>query len=101
MLAGLWELPGIEYKLNTEELRKHLTDLRIVPEEINKLNDAKHIFSHVEWNMSGYHVHLRELPQEYSKENAIVWADTTDLINTYSIPNAFKSYTKDIKQKKK
>lgn len=101
LLAGLWELPGIEYKLNTEELRKHLTDLRIVPEEINKLNDTKHIFSHVEWNMSGYHVHLRELPQEYSKENAIVWADTTDLINTYSIPNAFKSYTKDIKQKKK
>ncbi len=100
LLAGLWELPGIETKLSKEELMSVLADLRIVPEEINPLSDAKHIFSHVEWDMSGYHVHLKEHPQEYSKENAIIWADVTELIDFYSIPNAFKAYTKEIKEKK-
>ncbi len=100
LLAGLWELPGIENKLNKEELLTLLTDLKIVPKEINQLGDAKHIFSHVEWDMSGYHIQLRELPLEYSKENAIVWADTSELNDFYSIPNAFIAFTKDIKRKK-
>ncbi|MDF2908736.1 MAG: A/G-specific adenine glycosylase, partial [Herbinix sp.] len=101
LLAGLWELPGIENKLNQEELLKTLTDLRIVPEVVNQLSDAKHIFSHVEWNMSCYHIHLKELPQEYSQQNSIIWADTSDLIDIYSMPNAFMAFTKDIKNKKK
>jgi A/G-specific adenine glycosylase len=100
LLAGLWELPGIENKLKHEELLRTLTDLRIVPEEVNQLSDAKHIFSHVEWNMSCYHIQLKEHPQEYSKANDIVWADTSELIDIYSIPNAFKAFTKDIKNKK-
>ena len=101
LLSGLWELPGIENKLNQAELQNILTELRIVPKKINQLSDAKHIFSHVEWNMSGYHILLKELPQEFSKENSIVWADTSELIDVYSIPNAFMAYTKDIKNKKK
>jgi A/G-specific adenine glycosylase len=101
LLAGLWELPGIENKLNKEQLLTMLADLRIVPEEVNQLSDAKHIFSHVEWNMTGYHIHLKEYPQMYSQENAIVWADTSELIDIYSIPNAFTAFTKDIKNKKK
>ncbi len=101
LLAGLWELPGVENKLNQEELLKILSNLRIVPEEIKQLKDAKHIFSHVEWNMSCYHIQLKEHPKEYSKENSIVWADTSELIDIYSIPSAFLAFTKDIKKKKK
>ncbi len=101
LLAGLWELPGLESRLNQEELQNILTDLRIVPEEVNQLSDAKHIFSHVEWNMSGYHIQLKEYPKEYTKENSIVWADTSELIDIYSIPNAFMAFTKEIKRKKK
>jgi A/G-specific adenine glycosylase len=101
LLAGLWELPGIENKMDKEELMTMLSDLRIVPDEVNQLCDAKHIFSHVEWNMTGYHILLKEHPQKYTQENAIVWADTSEIIDIYSIPNAFIAFTKDIKNKKK
>ena len=101
LLAGLWELPGIEKKVKHEELIQILTDSGIAYEEINQMKDAKHIFSHVEWNMSGYHILLRELPKDYTTENAIIWADTSELTDIYSIPNAFKAFTKDIKNKKK
>ncbi len=101
LLYGLWELPGIESKVGKEKLQQILTDLGIASLEITPMKDAKHIFSHVEWDMSGYHIRLKEVPKEYSTRNSIVWANTSDLTNIYSIPNAFMSFTKDIKLKKK
>ncbi|MDF2485854.1 MAG: A/G-specific adenine glycosylase [Herbinix sp.] len=100
LLAGLWELPGIENKLSAMELSMTLKDWGLATEQMNSLGDAKHIFSHVEWNMIGYHVILKELPLQYSSDNSIVWADTSELIDFYSVPNAFRAFTKDIKQKK-
>ncbi len=101
LLAGLWELPGIEKKVTKEELRQILSDLGFVWDEVDQMKDAKHIFSHVEWHMSGYHIHLEELPEQYTRENKIVWADISELIDIYSVPNAFIAFTKDIKEKKK
>ncbi|MDF2905401.1 MAG: A/G-specific adenine glycosylase [Herbinix sp.] len=101
LLAGLWELPGIDNRLNQEEFSKFLASMNIIPEEIRPMSNAKHIFSHVEWNMTGYHILLKEVPMQYSKDNSIVWADTSELNDIYSIPNAYKAFTKDIKQKKK
>jgi A/G-specific adenine glycosylase len=101
LLAGLWELPGIEEKKTKDELLKLLHDMVIIPTKISQLQDAKHIFSHVEWNMAGYHILLKEYPEQFSKEQSIVWADTSELNDVYSIPNAFMAFTKDIKEKKK
>ncbi len=100
LLYGLWELPGIESKVNKEKILQLLTDFGMDSIEITPMKEAKHIFSHVEWDMSGYHIRLKELPTEYSKENSIVWASTSELTDIYSIPNAFMAFTKDIKHKK-
>lgn len=100
LLAGLWELPGIDSRLNEEELQKTLADWNILPEQILLLGEAKHIFSHIEWNMTGYHVTLKEDPKDYSKNNTIVWATPSEIKGSYSIPNAFSAFTKEFKQKK-
>lgn len=97
LLAGLWELPGIARRMNGEEVMAYLDIQGMVTEQIGNLGEAKHIFSHVEWNMTGYHILLKELPEEYTEDNALVWADRAEINEIYSIPNAFAAYTKTIK----
>ena len=59
-----------------------------MPVRIKKLPDAKHIFSHVEWHMSGYLVKAgEEIP-------GMLFADRGELKEKYPIPNAFAAYRK-------
>ena len=49
---------------------------------------AKHIFTHIEWLMSGVqlHVPVQSAPAGY------VWASREQLRTTYTLPGAFRAY---------
>ena len=51
---------------------------------------AKHIFSHIEWHMSGILLHL---PAQDAPAGC-VWASREALQAEYTLPGAFKSYKK-------
>lgn len=97
LLAGLWELPSMEGWVNQNELAPILYELGVNNFEINQLGKAKHIFSHVEWHMIGYYIRLKD----YNKPNHLDfidrWASREEIIERYSIPNAFAAYTGEIK----
>lgn len=59
LLAGLYELPNIEGHLTEQEVTDYLRKQGYEPVRIQKVCDAKHIFSHVEWHMKGYVVFLQ------------------------------------------
>ncbi len=61
LLAGLWELPNFE---GTLELQQVLDQLKNVA-EIEKTVHKKHIFTHIQWNMTGYYISLREENPDY------------------------------------
>jgi len=63
LLAGLWELPSIEGKLTTLALEELLIKQGLEDFVINSLGEGKHIFSHIEWHMVGYHVLINEKMQ--------------------------------------
>lgn len=92
LLASLYELPNVEGHLGAEEL---ISAFGLNPEDIESvesLPEAKHIFSHVEWHMTGYRVVLRgEIPSCY------LTVQKEALITSYALPNAFGRYTKLIK----
>lgn len=92
LLASLYEFPNIEGHVSAEELAGQF---HLEPESIaavERLPDAKHIFSHVEWRMIGYRVLLDSaLPDMY------ISAEKEELKTTYALPNAFGRYTKLIK----
>lgn len=93
LLAGLWEFPGLEGQIGPEDLGEKLEDMGITAYEIEPLGGAKHIFSHVEWHMIGYHIRLsKRLEPEHQKLNGR-WASREEISNKYSIPNAFMTYT--------
>ncbi|MBH1940042.1 A/G-specific adenine glycosylase [Mobilitalea sibirica] len=92
LLAGLWELPGIDEKVDYKKLSKELKDGGLTIEAIKSIGEAKHIFSHVEWHMIGYHVKTGQVPAEYTKANSLLWVNRKDMETLYALPSAFSRY---------
>ena len=85
LLASLYEFPNLEGKLSEKEVLERLGDGTAVEKA---LPAAKHIFSHVEWHMSGYLIKTeKEIP-------GMLFADREELKEKYPIPNAFAAYRK-------
>lgn len=74
LLAGLWEFPNFEN--DAPEFGKLLAK-----------KSAKHVFTHIEWHMTGRLVEAEEkFPQ-------FVWATAEQIRRQYAIPSAFKAFT--------
>ncbi len=95
LLAGLYELPGVEGHLTPDEVTAYCKDIGLMPIQIRSLGDAKHIFSHVEWHMTGYAVLVDELEKINKKEYLFVRPE--EIKETYPIPSAFESYMQTVK----
>ena len=93
LLAGLWELPNLPGHLTQAEVEAWLAAHNLHALTITHLPDARHIFSHVEWQMQGWAVELAS-PDAMVAEDAspLVWASPEELADTYSIPSAFQYF---------
>ena len=96
LLAGLYELPNIEGKLTREQFLDKVKELELEPLFIRELEPAKHIFSHVEWRMTGYLVRVSSLEQK--KNNRLIFTEKNQVEKQYAIPSAFRAYVKYIKE---
>lgn len=54
LLSGLWEFVSVEGEVCTRDLEFLLNRKGLSFSSITKIEDAKHIFSHIEWRMHGY-----------------------------------------------
>ncbi len=104
LLAGLYELPSVEGHISEKDLIEYVRALGFTPLRIEKLTDAKHIFSHIEWHMKGYRILTEPLDYEgYDEMQAtgdITQQDKSYVLVTkeeteadYPIPSAFAAYT--------
>lgn len=90
LLAGLYEFPNVEGTLSEEEALSLVGEMELVPVRIQKLPDAKHIFSHVEWHMTGYAIRVAALEEEREQ---LLFVEPEDTKEQYPIPAAFVAYT--------
>ncbi|MCC8137740.1 MAG: A/G-specific adenine glycosylase [Clostridiales bacterium] len=101
LLAGLYELPNWEGHLTQNEALRRVSQSGFSPIRIRPLPDAKHIFSHVEWHMTGYLVLVedRENPAEAGeKDGGMLFLEPEVIRREYSIPSAFTVYMQEIFQ---
>ena len=98
LLAGLYELPNLEGHLSREEAIRYSASIGLMPVRVKKLEAAKHIFSHVEWHMTGYEVVVDELEKNCSEE--MIFAAKDEIQKKYSIPSAFEAYLPREKEEK-
>ncbi len=88
LLAGLWEFPN-----TTSANALDALDAALQPccQLTDILPESKHLFSHIEWHMTGYLFEMSTpdaLPENYAM------VTLNDLINNYPIPSAFRAYTR-------
>ena len=93
LLAGLWELPNREGRLSERELRLWLTDQGLRVLDCRPCGEARHLFTHVEWQMNGFAVSCAETGGDY------VWKTAEEIRQGYSIPAAFRSYLAQMSRK--
>ena len=87
LLAGLWEFPWAEGFLSENEAENYVRDMGCTaagaPE---RLPDAKHIFTHIEWHMRGYRIPVSAVPEP------LVSASGAEIRDSYCVPSAFRAY---------
>ena len=91
LLARMYEFPNLEGHLTMDEVIAYCKSIGLTPVFVKELPEAKHIFSHIEWHMTGYAVRVDEL-EKNCKEN-MIFAKPEEIQKTYSIPAAFEKYT--------
>ena len=113
LLSGLYEFPNEAGQLSSDDALAKTESLGFIPIRIKQLSEAKHVFSHVEWHMTGYEILVA--PSGFSDGNVILdgqaCPDTCDsdeeksplifaapeiIESTYPVPSAFEKYAKMI-----
>lgn len=92
LLAGLYELPGLDGHLSVDEVIEYSKQIGLTPVRVKPVGKAKHVFSHVEWHMIGYQIQVDEL--EKSCTDNMIFAHPEEIQNRYPIPSAFEKYMK-------
>ncbi|MDO5336592.1 MAG: A/G-specific adenine glycosylase [Eubacteriales bacterium] len=96
LLAGLYEFPNIKGFLTQDEALRKAQSMSLHPLHIERAEDARHVFSHVEWRMMAYKIRVDSL--ERTQKKALIFIDRKQWIGQYAIPSAFRVYTKYLKE---
>ena len=98
LLAGLFEPPCLEGAQTAQEISALFAAAGLQPLRVAPLGEAKHIFTHIEWQMVGYEVILSEGSAEklntyaaFLPEN-LFFTDREELERKYALPGAYRAY---------
>ena len=95
LLAGLWEFPHVEGALDEASAPAVLADWGLEPLDWKRKLNAKHIFTHVEWHMTGYTLQVAgEGPGDFR------WVDREEL-EQHAVPSAFARYSAEAAERLK
>ena len=81
LLAGLWEFPHLEGKLSVGDILAQLETQGVEVLEVEKTMEKTHIFTHIEWHMTGIFLSCRQ-GGDYT------WGIPSD----YALPTAFRIF---------
>ena len=89
LLAGLWEFPAVPSALDEAAAAEAVRGLGLSAAEWSKKLTARHLFTHVEWRMTGYILRVcGNGPAEWE------WVDG-DGLRERAVPSAFAKYYRE------
>ncbi len=90
LLKGLWEFPNTCGKLEKDDAVRFLLSAGVTPKDISGSVSRGHIFTHVEWDMTGYYFTCE------NKSDAYVWVTRDQLEKEFALPTAFRQFADDM-----
>ena len=86
LLADLWEFPNVPGKLELLDAIAKVEEMDCKPKEIIRQVEKKHIFTHIEWHMSGIYMEVKE------KTGDFVWMAGDQIRQEAALPTAFRQF---------
>ena len=99
LLAGLFEPPNAEGHLGVTEATAYLRSIGFEPLRMERVEDSKHIFTHIEWNMMAYLVRISPDFDGVDEGLGYFLMKRETLAREYAVPSAFSSYERYLKDK--
>ena len=94
LLAGLWEIPGVDGLLQETQINALVANRGETVVTITKLREAKHVFTHKIWEMAAWRI---EVMQAFSPTEQEVWVTFDEIEKKYPLPSAFDSYRDEMR----
>jgi len=86
LLAGMWEFPNLPGRLTAGEAAEKAADWGLRVLRCESAGEAKHVFTHIEWHMTGY------LADCAGTNGDFLWRTAAEIRAAYPVPAAFRAY---------
>ena len=86
LLAGLWQFPNIPGKLDAPTALGWAAEQELKPTDIRRITEKKHIFTHIQWNMTGIYLEVSEKPEHFR------WFTEEEIEKNAALPTAFRQF---------
>ena len=86
LLAGLWQFPNIPGKLDAAGAMVWAAERGLKPENIRRISEKKHIFTHIQWNITGVYLEISE------KSESFRWYTEESIESGAALPTAFRQF---------
>lgn len=90
LLSGMWELPNLPGQVTEAAAAHWLEESGFFVEELLPLAGYRHVFTHVEWEVSGFFVRVLETVEGF------VWVDRQERMTRISLPTAFSKLLENL-----
>ena len=82
----MYEPVNLIGRIDSRQALEYTEALSLSPLSVKAFPEARHIFTHVEWLMTGYRLVLKEEIPGY------IWRTPEEIRRDYSLPTAFRFY---------
>ena len=94
LLAGMYEFPNTEGCLDEKTALDYIAGLGLMSLRIEPLPETKHIFTHREWHMKAYRIHVADEIETNRLMRNMQFVNRQQIATTYAVPSAFSMFTK-------
>ena len=96
LLSGLYGLPEVNGSMDPQEALQYLKENGFSVRSVRALAPGKHVFTHVEWEMTAYEAELSGLPDIkepfYFAGEPLLLVTQAEAEEKYALPTAFKKW---------
>lgn len=90
LLAGLWQFPNIPGELDTAQALEAVKAMGLSPRNIIREVHRKHIFTHIQWDMTGVYLEVSHPAGAFS------WFTAEEIRTQAALPTAFRQFWEEI-----